>query len=517
MQRQDTATKKNNRRKKTKTSDNVTATLQYKPDPKSGWLGSIGHSAYTSVSTIFGLRSAPQARSDNPLLRDAKMKPENEKTTTDTKLEALHTRLEGGKGKDPHSLRSQLNTVEEKLAEARKHKQPIETLVQARRGIRKDMDLIRVEKVQLIPELIKEHANRRVDLFFYLCVLVYKTNVIVEKGSTVRQHGDGDGAVGTAACHSSLIPNPVFKPGPTLTDTAISQLPTFVRSLLSYFSSEHAAELQEDCEDLFIRDTFNMTVILPVIVNKFDNLLEGTVTNPSELVLKALEIVNRTSRGEINPLQAMDEFGAAINAYFNGQEIKYNDEILKPKDDTKNAQSLALILKYQREGTHRVIQPRTGKADRGHFFMLLDAKTYFNSTTTLHMQLFPEQYFIALQKELLNPPLHIAEVSFFEAEFYATLAKPEACEKIIDIYESYTTRANLLKDKFENGTHDDNHIKTLKNMQNNIMLLDDIVAKHSKKHQKDIKKYKHHANKSITTAAEKLEESSNKHLKPTIN
>lgn len=517
MQRQDTAKKKSNRRKKTKTSDNVTATLQYKPDPKSGWLGSIGRSAYISVSTIFSLRSSPQARSANPLLRDAKIKPENEKTTTDTKLKALHTRLEGGKDKDPHSLRSQLNIVEEKLVEARKNKQPIETLVQVRRGIRKDMDNIRVEKVQLIPELIKEHANRRVDLFFYLCVLVYKTNVIVEKGNTVRQHGDGDGAVGTAACHSSLIPNPVFKPGPTLADKAISQLPTFVRSLLNYFSAEHTVELQDDCEDLFIRDTFNMTVILPVIVNKFDNLLEGTVTNPSELVLKALEIANRTSRGEINPLQAMDEFGAAINAYFNGQEIKYNDEILKPKDDTKNAQSLALILKYQREGTHRVIHPKSGRADRGHFFMLLDAKTYFNSTTTLHMQLFPEQYFITLQNELLNPPLKIAEVDFFEAEFYAKLANPEAREKIIDIYESYTTRANLLKDKFETRSHDVGDVETLNRMQNNLMLLDDILNKHSKQSQKDIKKYRQQANKSIATAADKFEEIKNNYLIPTIN
>lgn len=500
MQRQDSelASKKNNKRKKTTTVQNQTATLQYKPCSEQSTLSLVGSQIYSFVtstaSTLFGSRQNSITCTENPLMRDVKLKIEHEKTKTDLKLEELHTRLEG-------VLRKDLNSVQEKITEARKNKQPHEDLLKTKRAIRAEMDKIRVEKVKLVPELIREHANRRIDYFFYLCVLVYRTGVIVSKGSTDRQHGDGDAKTGTAACHSCLIPNPVFTPGPGITDTLLTKIPDIIQKLITYFRPEDAGSgLQSDTEEIFIRDTFNSTVILPIIVNKLDNLLEGTVQNPSELVLKALEIANRTSRGDINPLQAMDEFGAAINTYFYGIEKTYNDETLKTKPDTKNPGSLSLALKYQREGTHRVIHATTGKAYRDHFYMLLGVNPRYaliDYPTSFIPGLTMEKYFMALQRELLDPPLIVDKVLPFRAEELAMLNGPMAANRIISIFESYTTRAGLLKEKFSAGKHTPNDDACMQNMLENIRLLNEIVKTLPKSDKSLISKY---AKKASNTA-----------------
>ena len=58
---------------------------------------------------------------------------------------------------------------------------------------------------------IVEHANRRVDLFFYTLVAYYRTNVMPIEGHTTLQHGRGrtldDDTNLTQACHSSFIPS----------------------------------------------------------------------------------------------------------------------------------------------------------------------------------------------------------------------------------------------------------------------------------------------------------------------
>lgn len=136
---------------------------------------------------------------------------------------------------------------------------------------------------------IIEHANRRVDLFFYTLIAYYHTNAIPVEGHTTLQHGKGrssdDDIQVTQACHSSLIPS--------LIDQSIcAQSRQAIKSVLSnthFFAS------------------LNSTVELPHFVNAFDDLLEAKIRP------KCMSILRDVSLGTINPIEGLENFLKLMN------------------------------------------------------------------------------------------------------------------------------------------------------------------------------------------------------------
>ncbi|RUR09877.1 hypothetical protein [Legionella sp. km772] len=135
---------------------------------------------------------------------------------------------------------------------------------------------------------IVEHANRRVDLFFYTLVAYYRTNIIPIEGHTSLQHGRGrtldDDTNLTQACHSSFTP--------ALLDQTIYKK-TGRRSLLS---GTHLLE------------SLNSTVELPPFVNAFDDILES-ICRP-----QCIKILQKVAVGELNPIQGLHHFLTMMNS-----------------------------------------------------------------------------------------------------------------------------------------------------------------------------------------------------------
>ncbi len=83
-------------------------------------------------------------------------------------------------------------------------------LEQTKRRLFAEVDELYCQKIGLVEELVREHAARRVDLFFYLMIAIYKKRLYFDlngRKGTDKQHGSGQDVRGTAGCHSSLITN----------------------------------------------------------------------------------------------------------------------------------------------------------------------------------------------------------------------------------------------------------------------------------------------------------------------
>ncbi len=167
---------------------------------------------------------------------------------------------------------------------------------------------------------IIEHAARRVQLFWMLCVAYYKSGYLVNgiKGAEL-QHGKATPGYGNAACHSSLLSN--------ITDNSDSG-----KSMIA---------------DLHLNDELNSTVDLPSAVNKVDSNMESEGKVTETMRYQANGILNRVSTGDICPLLAMSLFFKAMNDYF---DYAHTDFALKA-DREAPTDAKHLILEYQRAGT----------------------------------------------------------------------------------------------------------------------------------------------------------------------
>jgi hypothetical protein len=179
-------------------------------------------------------------------------------------------------------------------------------------------DELNVKLVELFAVRIKEHASRRVDLFFLLLVAVYNKQITVHKKATIKQHGEGEKYLDTHACHSSLFPHIEFESIPSRWPWYASTTPC------PTLSGTHFEE------------TSNMTMELPDIVNKFDSRLEGTL-QPNASMQICLDILNKTSRGDTTPKQGLKEFLQMMNRFFEEFETK--------------SDSMKKVCDYQKSGT----------------------------------------------------------------------------------------------------------------------------------------------------------------------
>ncbi|WP_284498406.1 hypothetical protein [Legionella maioricensis] len=140
--------------------------------------------------------------------------------------------------------------------------------------------------LEMSEKYVIEHANRRVDLFFYTLIAYYKTGVIPTYGHTDLQHGRGRTIRGyktiTEACHSSFTPS--------LLDKTIYQNEGGKEKHKSLLSGTH------------LMDSLNSTVELPPFMNDLDDVLE------SKCKQKCLEILWEVSLGKINPVEGLTVF-----------------------------------------------------------------------------------------------------------------------------------------------------------------------------------------------------------------
>jgi hypothetical protein len=262
------------------------------------------------------------------------------------------------------------------------------------------IDELQVKKVELLPEMIREHAARRVDLFFLTMIAVYKKNIVISKGSTVLQHGGGSKKTGTAACHASLFPH--IEAEPTTPSTSLTSWP------LSFFQSSSTPSLTVDTIDNFLKDThfedtLNMTTELPKVVNDFDGHMEGKYLQ-SNAVKECLAILNRVSKGEINPIEGMDDFCNIMNLFFQAMEYRY--VVPEPKysnyANVPYPKAFTKVWEYEKEGTFRAIYQDTLKPKKDYLYMMLNLNklTGMQMFTSLVYQGPIEQRILDIQKEI---------------------------------------------------------------------------------------------------------------------
>lgn len=195
----------------------------------------------------------------------------------------------------------------------------------------KTSGVAKAKKVPLSKEYIIEHAQRRVDLFFYLLVYYHDKNIEIRLGGIVSQHGAGSNyrkKEYTEASHSSLLSS-TYGLLCMATRTNPNARHEIVWPLSNHFYN-----------------SLNSTVELPTEVNDFDGILEGKISDTwqSRWREDALCLLNLVSKGTINPLQGLQRYFLIMENFFNSDKIQ---------QDYKNSANEAkrLIYAFQYQGT----------------------------------------------------------------------------------------------------------------------------------------------------------------------
>ncbi len=229
-----------------------------------------------------------------------------------------------------------------------------------------------LKSVKLLKNNIKEHAKRRVDLFFYLLISVYRKNVIVTKAETTKEHGKGSKANGTHACHSSLFPS--------------------ISMQFSERGLRDNKKKQLTLSGTFLEESLNSTVELPEVVNGFDGHIEGR-SKQSLVVQTCVNILNEVSAATIDPKQGMDKFFQNMHGFFNGSHDKY---FAKSGKNTPSA-AKKKVAKYEKEGTFFAASPNNTVRDE-YVHLMLRLKPDEIKKTENNPDL--SEYYIRVQGEL---------------------------------------------------------------------------------------------------------------------
>ena len=204
-------------------------------------------------------------------------------------------------------------------------------------------DELLVKKIKLMHAQIVEHAARRVDLFFYLILAVRGTYAIITKDDTVKQHGKGSEKRGTQGCHSSLFPNLKFtQPIEEQTSTGL------INTVFNLFFTSSPKKAPRTLSGTYLEEALNMTYELPGIVNSFDGHLEGRF-EMTEFADDCLAILNKVSKNEIDPIEAMNQFIKVMNDFFN--HIRRNYLKIRKQHRMDYPKTFPLVWEYEREGT----------------------------------------------------------------------------------------------------------------------------------------------------------------------
>lgn len=191
----------------------------------------------------------------------------------------------------------------------------------------------------LSKDYIKEHAARRVDLFFYTLVAYFNTETQPALGSTRLQHGVGRHSPDffrlTAACHSSLSPGILDE---TIQQNHDDSTPSYDidKSILSH---------------THFMDNLNSTVELPMFVNDLDHELE----NAAQCREESMMILKKVAQG-LNPIEGLQQFLIMMqNAFADIEEKKPLTRRGTPyllRDSAESPQSIKHnLIALQKHGT----------------------------------------------------------------------------------------------------------------------------------------------------------------------
>ena len=196
--------------------------------------------------------------------------------------------------------------------------------------------LVPIREVNFVDELVEntqlyiiEHAERRVELLFYLLVAYYKTGFEVELG-TIRPDQDGAALSGlnkTDAAHSGLLNN--------VTDSVDEN-----NTKVSRFRNTH-----------FFKNTLCSTVEVPIGVNRsLDCHLEGDYTNPSSLRKSFMYMINSSSKGQRTPITCLSQAFFAFKREFDSTE---KSSFMQQKREHSDPASRRRMLELTRLGTFK--------------------------------------------------------------------------------------------------------------------------------------------------------------------
>lgn len=183
------------------------------------------------------------------------------------------------------------------------------------------------------PEIVDgigDHAYRRVQLFYYLCVAYHKSKCKIWKGRTNTQHGSGQHPWSQGA-HSSILPHVVddfFERAKKhlLRRGMNSKLRMTLQAVGARVNPEMEEEMgftqmeidrmlaEVDHENGLINrrkaffHTLNSTVEVPASVNQFDNVIEAHLRS------RALDILNEVSKG-MHPYKGLERFVNELQSF----------------------------------------------------------------------------------------------------------------------------------------------------------------------------------------------------------
>lgn len=243
--------------------------------------------------------------------------------------------------------------------------------------------LITMSKSQII-----EHANRRVDLFFYTLTAYYKTDVFPTTGHTCMQHGRGrnaqDSHLITEACHSSLIP--------ALLDKTIYQDSKREDKKKSLLSGTH------------FMDSLNATVELPSCVNQFDGVLENSCRK------KCIDLIDAAALGTINPVEGLDIF------------LKMMKDILNELKQQTEQHSASSLVRYSFMKTHHMTPMLIDLVIQGTLSTTFSMQT--QSTSDEYIQLLlrlrPEEKKICMQEGKNKEKIYSEKIMELQSEILQT-------------------------------------------------------------------------------------------------
>lgn len=194
---------------------------------------------------------------------------------------------------------------------------------------------------------VTEHAARRVDIFFYVLVAYYQSNLVPIQGDTKLQHGSGrriKKKIGlTHACHSSFFP--------TLIDETIHNVIIKGKSLS--FNKKNSTIKQSLLDGTHFYDNMNSTMELPLFVNNLDYQLEGKIEIPSVCRQNALNIIRMVSSGDINPIQGLVQYLKTMSDTFNDLEFnKKSVDVYLSRDSINSPKFIKpKLIELERIGT----------------------------------------------------------------------------------------------------------------------------------------------------------------------
>lgn len=276
-------------------------------------------------------------------------------TTDPAKLKAAEKKLK------PHRYRLRFNYQENHTASL---SLPVTTEILLEKSAHNS------QMLELAKNHIVEHANLRVDLFFYTLIAYYQQKLQLTAGSTHLQYGKGRNPMGqllTEACHNSLFPS--------LIDENI--LPR---------SSKKASILNET----HFMCSLNSTTELPPFVNDLDDILEQLCREKSLAILRAV------SMGTVDPIAGISLFLQLLNDVLG--ELK--QKALAQKDPF----AISLIALTQQGSLANCFdaESQTVRDEYLHLLMRLSSKEKKECLNKHHKPKIYMAKFMELQKEILE-------------------------------------------------------------------------------------------------------------------